>query len=89
MNKGFNDRFVDNATYSKRSSDVKNQGNAAAYRKFVSVFKQYATAVNVSTVSPDFEAVVRGYWECFCLPYGSKLKATDKSRWVGYYNRYK
>ena len=89
MNKGFVDRFVDNTTYSKRSSDVKKQGNAEAYKKFTSIFEQYAKAVNVSKISLDFEDIVRDYWECFCISYGSKLKATDKSRWIDYYNRYK
>lgn len=88
MNKGFVDRFVDNTTYSKRSSDVKKQGNIAAYKKFASVFEQYAKAVNVSKVSLDFENIVREYWEYFAISYGSKLKATDRSRWIDYYNRH-
>ena len=84
-----NDRFVDHATYSKRSIDVKKVENKQKYDTYMKIYDQYAKAVNVTTINDNFKDIVNDFRKMLEIPVNKRLNSAMKQSWVEYYNRNK
>lgn len=84
-----NDRFVDHATYSKRSIDMKKVENKQKYDTYMKIYSQYAKAVNIANVNDNFKNIVDDFRKMLEIPANKRLNLAMKQSWIDYYNRNK
>ncbi len=86
---GYSDRFADNRTYSKKSTDVKQAQAKKSYNLYNKIYDSYAKAVNVTIVDDKFKSLVNEFRSILEIPANKSLNKSMKDSWIEWYNRNK